>query len=253
MDAEGRGRRIEIETTGGRIHAYRADPDGGVPLGGLVLIHEIWGLVPHICDVADRLAAEGYLVVAPDILSNAGVTPDVGADLAARRSDPDPAVRHEAQPMLREALSATRSPEYAEWAVGVLTQVVDYLDAQGGVDGRIGAVGFCFGGSYVWALAAEDTRLKAAIPFYGAAPSTATLADITAPVLGIYGADDERIVAGLAELTEALSEADVEFIPVVYSGVGHAFFNDTNAIAYSADAADDAWATTLAFLGARLR
>ena len=246
------GHLIEIETTGGPITAYRADPEGSIR-GGIVLIHEIWGLVPHITDVADRLAAEGYLVVAPDILSNAGVTPEVGAELAALLSNPDPAVRSAAQPVLREKLSVSQAPEYAEWAVGVLAQIVDYIDVQHGVDGSIGAIGFCFGGSYVWALAADDTRLKAAIPFYGSAPSTATLADITAPVLGIYGADDERIMAGLPALTEALSDADVEFTPVVYSGVGHAFFNDTNPIAYSPDAAEDAWVTTLAYLGARLR
>ena len=246
------GHRIHIETTGGTITAYRAEPEGD-SRGGILLIHEIWGLVPHIEDVADRLAAEGYLVVAPDILSNAGVTPEVGAELAALVSDPDPAVRSAAQPILREKLSVSHSPDYAEWAVGVLAQIVDYIDAQGGVDGRIGAIGFCFGGSYVWALAAEDTRLRAAIPFYGSAPSSATLGDITAPVLGIYGADDERIVSGLPALTEALAEADVDFTPIVYTGVGHAFFNDTNPIAYAPDAAEDAWVTTLAYLGARLR
>jgi carboxymethylenebutenolidase len=241
------GHLVELETTGGTIPVYRADP-AGEPRGGVVVIHEVWGLVDHIKDVADRFAGEGYLAVAPDILSNVGLAPEAGAELHALISGGDDTARTDAQPRLREKLSVTRSPEYAEWAVSVLTQVVDYLAAQGGVGERISAVGFCFGGSYVYALAADDTRVRAAVPFYGEAPASATLGDIQARVLGVYGERDERITGKLPELREAMSAAGVDFTGVVYPGVGHAFFNDTSPARYDEDAAADAWRRTLDFL-----
>jgi carboxymethylenebutenolidase len=241
------GHLLDLETTGGTIPLYRADPEGE-PRGGVVVIHEVWGLVDHIKDVADRFAAEGYLTVAPDILSNVGLPPEVGAELQSLLFGGDDAARSEAQPRLREKLSVARSPEYAEWAVSVLTQVVDYLAAQGGVGERISAVGFCFGGSYVYALAADDTRVRAAVPFYGEAPATATLGDIEARVLAVYGETDERITGRLPELRQAMSAAGVDFTAVVYPGVGHAFFNDTNPARFDEEAAADAWRRTLDFL-----
>src|SRR3954447_24524657 len=188
------GHLVELETTGGTIPVYRADPQG-VPRGGVIVIHEIWGLVDHIRDIADRFAAEGYLAVAPDILSSAGLPPEVGAELHALISGGDEKARSEAQPRLREKLGATRSPAYAEWAVTVLTQVVDYVAAQHGGEEPISVVGFCFGGSYAWAVAAEDTRIRAVVPFYGEAPAFATLGDIRGKVLAFYGEKDERITS----------------------------------------------------------
>jgi len=241
------GHLVELETTGGTIPAYRADPPGD-PRGGVLVIHEVWGLVDHIKDVADRFAAEGYMSLAPDILSNAGMPPELGAELQRLAHSDDERARTEAQPRLREALSVSRSPEYAEWAVNVLVQAVDYLAAQHGVGDRIAAVGFCFGGTYTYAVAAEDTRIRAAVPFYGAAPEFATLHDIRARVLAFYGEHDERITGRLPELQQAMTEAGVDFTPVVYPGVGHAFFNDSSPSRYDAEAATDAWRRTLEFL-----
>ncbi|BDZ47635.1 dienelactone hydrolase family protein [Naasia aerilata] len=241
------GHLVELETTGGTIDVYRADPDGE-PKGGVVVISEVWGLVAHIKDVADRFAAAGYLAVAPDILSNAGVSPEVGQELQSLILGADDWARATAQPRMREALSVAHAPEYAEWAIDVLTQIVDYLAAQGGVGERISAVGFCFGGSYAYAVAANDTRVRAVIPFYGSAPPYATLGDIQGRVLPFYGEKDERITGTLPELRAAMAEAGVDFTPVVYPGVGHAFFNDTNPVTFDADTADDAWRRTLDFL-----
>src|SRR3954466_8176073 len=98
------GHLLDLETTGGTIPLYRADPEGE-PRGGVVVIHEVWGLVDHIKDVADRFAAEGYLTVAPDILSNVGLPPEVGAELQSLLFGGDDAARSEAQPRLREKLS----------------------------------------------------------------------------------------------------------------------------------------------------
>ncbi|GAA3742951.1 hypothetical protein GCM10022239_18030 [Leifsonia bigeumensis] len=115
-----------IQIPHSELTAYRADPPAA-PKGGLIVIHEIWGLVDHIRDIADRFAAEGYLVVAPDILSNAGVSPTVGQELHDLTKNPDEAVRMTAQPLMREKLAASREPEYGAWAIGQLRAVVDYL------------------------------------------------------------------------------------------------------------------------------
>ncbi len=233
-------------TEGGDFTGYRVEPTGELR-GALIVIHEIWGLVDHIRDVAERFAAQGYLVVAPDILSYGGVTPEIGqqiTDLLAG-SEED---RAAAQPLMREAMAPVRSPEYGAWAVSALTKVVDYLEAQPGVDGRIGVLGFCFGGTYSFALAAADPRIRSAVPFYGQPPETTDLAHLDCPVFAFYGETDERLIASLPEVTARMKDAGVQFASHVYPGAGHAFFNDTNRVMYRADAAADSWDRTLEFL-----
>jgi carboxymethylenebutenolidase len=191
----------------GPFDVYLADPPEGAPVkGGLIVIHEIWGLVDHIRDVADRFAAEGWVVAAPDILSRAGMTPNLGEELSAIRAGDDDEAKNAAQTRMREASAPMRSPEYGAWAVASLQKVLDHLDEQAGCTGHLAVTGFCFGGTYSFALAAADSRVRAAVPFYGA--------------------------------------------PTVFQGTGHAFFNDTNPHAYSADYAAQAWESTLRFLDA---
>lgn len=233
------------------VRAYRAEPQGP-PRGGIVLIHEIWGLVPHITDVADRFAAEGYLVLAPDLLSGIGVTPELGAELHRLVSDPDEAVRTAAQPRLRDALAPIRVPEYADRAVRQLRKAVDAFSAEPGIEGRIAVVGFCFGGTYSFALAASDDRIRAAVPFYGTAPAPDRIAEIGCPVLAIYGAHDPALMDALPGVRATMSATGVDFTDHVYPDAAHAFFNDTGS-RYRADDAADAWKRTLAFLRDHLR
>lgn len=240
-----------IRIPGSELAAYRADPVGERK-GALILIHEIWGLVDHIKSVADRLASAGYLVIAPDILSDSGVSPEVGQELHDLAMNPDEAVRTSAQPLMREKLAPARAPEYGAWAAGQLRAVVDYLDAQPGVDGRIGVTGFCFGGSYSFALAAADPRVRAAAPFYGAPPESADISSIACPVLAFYGDLDERLMESLPTVTAAMTDAGIDFEAKVYAGARHAFFNDTNATTYDPAAAADAWERILAFFGQQL-
>lgn len=230
---------------------YVARPPGTVR-GALVVIHEIWGLVPHIRDVADRYAREGYLVAAPDILTHGGVDEALGAELFALTNSPDEETRLTAQPRMREALSGTRAPEYASWAVGALTAVVDWVAAQPGVDGRIGVTGFCFGGTYTFLLASSDRRIRAAAPFYGTAPAPEPIATIHAPVLAFYGAHDPALMSALPGVRSDMKEAGVDFEDVVYDDASHAFFNNTGS-RYNADAASDAWTRVTEFFGTHLR
>ena len=242
---------ITVPLAGGEvIDAYVARPTGD-PIGGLVLIHEIWGLVGHITDVADRFAAEGWLVAAPDILTHGGVAPALGEELFALVNSDDEEARTAAQPRMREALSGMRAPEYAVWAVAALRAVVDWLAEQPGVDDRIAATGFCFGGTYSFLLAAHDDRVRAVAPFYGTAPSADRIADISAPVLAIYGQHDPALIDALPAVTEAMAEGGVDFTAVVYPDSAHAFFNDTGRRYNRTDAAD-AWERVTAFLRSRV-
>lgn len=240
-----------IEVPGSGLSAYRADPHGA-PKGAIIVIHEIWGLVDHIKSIADRYAAEGYVAIAPDILSNAGVTPTVGQELHDLAMNPDEATRTAAQPLMREKLVAAREPEYGAWAIAQLRTVVDYLESDESVGDRIAVTGFCFGGSYAFALAAADSRLKAAAPFYGAPPEESDIASIGCPVHAFYGGLDERLMESLPSVSKAMADAGVDFEATVYEGARHAFFNDTNATTYDAEAATDAWERILSFVGERL-
>lgn len=231
---------------GSSFDVYIARP-AGTPIGGLALIHEIWGLVEHIRDVADRFAADGWLVAAPDILSHGGVAPALGAELFAAMNSADDEVRIAAQPRMREAMSALRAPEYGAWAVGALRRVVDWLEAQPGASGRVAASGFCFGGTYAFALAAADDRVKAVAPFYGTAPAPAEIAKITASVLAVYGQHDPALIDALPGVRRAMDAAGVDFAAVVYPDSAHAFFNDTGRRHNPVDAAD-AWARVTEFL-----
>ncbi|WP_345802147.1 dienelactone hydrolase family protein [Microbacterium sp. AZCO] len=235
---------------GGAFEVYVARP-AGEPVGGLVLIHEIWGLVDHIREVADRFADEGWLVAAPDILSAVGVEPHLGAELFALLNDPDEEVRTAAQPRLRDALSGMRAPAYAEWATGALRSAVDWLDAQPDVDGRIAVTGFCFGGTYAFLLAASDDRIRAAVPFYGTAPDPDRMSQIQAPVLALYGEKDTPLIEALPTVKQAMADADVDFEAIVYPGAQHAFFNETGR-RYSPEHAMEAWARVLEFLDERV-
>ncbi|MEZ3159769.1 dienelactone hydrolase family protein [Microbacterium sp. BWT-B31] len=225
---------------------YVARPAGS-PRGGLVLVHEIWGLVEHIRGVADRYAAEGWLVAAPDILSHGGVEPALGAELFAIMNSDDEDARVAAQPRMRDAMTAMRSPDYAVWGVAALRATVDWLVAQPGVEGRVAVTGFCFGGTYAFALAAADDRVRAAVPFYGSAPAAEAIARIQAPVLALYGHHDPSLIEALPGVEQAMADAGVAFESVVYPDSSHAFFNDTGS-RYDPDAAADAWRRTLEFL-----
>jgi carboxymethylenebutenolidase len=229
--------------------AYHSYPDDGKKHPGLVLIEEIWGVNDHIKSVADRFAAEGYSVLAPELLPGdllSIMTPQLRLDLF------DPEKRNEAQPKLRAAMEPIRQPEYAKAAIATLRACVDYLNADANVNGNIGVIGFCFGGTYSFHLAAHDARIKAAIPFYGQPPTAEEIPNISCPINAFYGDQDVNLMQSLPELTENMKKNNKPFEAIVYPGVGHAFFNDTNPHAYNREAATDAWQKALAFLKTEL-
>ena len=183
--------------------AYHTYPDDGQKHPGLILIEEIWGVNDHIKSVADRFAAEGYSVLSPELLP-AGLlemlTPQIQKDLF------DPEKRSAVQPKLREAMSPTQQPGYAEDSIKTLKACVDYLLADEGVDDQVAVLGFCFGGTYSYHLAAHDPRIKAAVPFYGQAPSEEEVSHINCPVLAFIGDQDEHLVQSLPKLKEDMQK-----------------------------------------------
>lgn len=233
-----------METING-VEVYRATP-AGTPKGALILIHEIWGLVDHIKTVTDRYATAGYLVIAPDLLSVQGITPEVGQDLVAMMTEPDEEKRLANQTALREGMAPARAPGYAEVALDMLTRVVDGLEAEG--FDKIAVLGFCFGGTYSYALAAQDKRIVAAVPFYGTAPQDDKIPGITCPVLAFYGEIDPPIMEDYPRVEAAMAKYNIDWESHVYPGVQHAFFNDTNKLRYNAEATADSWKRSTEFL-----
>jgi carboxymethylenebutenolidase len=227
---------------------YVSRPEGNIK-GGLIVIHEVWGLNDHIRNVADRYAAEGYLVYAPDLLSHTGIEESTTAQLQKDLFDPEK--RNEVQPKLRELMAPIQSPDFAKQTVESLKQIFDQLYNQPDVKQKVAVLGFCFGGTYSYNLAVAEPRLLAAVPYYGHADQPVEeLKNIQAPIQAFYGEKDEGLISKLPDLENRMHEAGVDFSYQVYSNCGHAFFNDTNPYAYNEEAAKDSWQRTQEFLNA---
>lgn len=239
---------ITIETERGTCAAHLALPEASGKYPCLILIEEIWGVDAHIKDVAGRFAREGFIVLAPELLPDQTLStimknPHLKIDLFT------PEKREEIQPIYREAMGPMSQPEFASETIAKLRACVDYLVAHAQSNGKVGSLGFCFGGTYSFQLAVNDPRLDACVVFYGQAPEQLDqLAGIACPVLEFAPAKDGRVMARIESIQAAMSEYDKDFELVVYPDVGHAFFNDTNPRTYDEKTAADAWDKSLAFL-----
>ena len=221
---------VAIPLPGGTMRAYVATPrDGPAKRAGVIVIHENRGLNAHIEDVTRRVALAGYTAVGVDMLSAQGGTP------------PD-----------QDRARAMFAKIDRDAAVADLVALVDWLRARPDANGRVGAIGFCWGGGMVNLLAVASPALTAAVPFYGVAPPTADVPKIRATLLMHYAGNDPRINAGAPAYEAALEAAGVPYTAYVYEGVEHAFHNDTAGVRYNEAAAKLAWSRTLAFLQAML-
>src|SRR2546429_5613661 len=208
----------------GTMRGYFASPaktTGKLP--GIVVIHENRGLNPYIEDVARRLAVENFLAFAPDALTPLGGYP----------GDDEKAAQLFAQ------LDAQKRTED-------LLAAAEFLKSRPECNGKIGAVGFCFGGGIVNTLAVRMADLRAAVPFYGAQPSAADTAKIKAPLLIHYAALDDRTNAGWPAFEAALKANGVKYQMYMYPNTNHGFHNDTTP-RYDEAAAKLAWSRTVAF------
>ena len=224
--------RIAAETItwpgaeGQTMSGYLVKPAGASgPLPAVMAVHENRGLNPHIEDVARRVALEGFLALAPDFLTPNGGTP-------------------EDQDVARNMIRALDGELTIQNAVATVRFLKNYDMS----NGKVGTVGFCWGGSLVNQIAVNaGAELAAAVPYYGGQPDPSDVGKIEAKLLLHYAGLDERINAGIPAYEDALKAAGVDYQVHVYDGVNHAFNNDTAEARYDKEAADLAWSRTIAF------
>ncbi len=223
---------VEFSGKAGKVAGYLSCAKDGKSLGGVIVIHENRGLIDHIKDVARRFAKDGFVALAPDLLSRSGGTDQY------------------------------KTPEEQIQAIGKLGQdgvvedllsAVEYLKKQSFVNGRIGVVGYCWGGKQSLNFATKCKDLNAAVVYYGANPNPIDLVqNIPCPLLGNYGSEDPNIIPGVEPLKEALQKYGKKFDIKVFQGAKHAFNNNTNPDRYHPEAARDAWARTKDFFAKNL-
>ena len=218
-----------IKGPDGDVKAYTAAPKADGKRPAVIVIHENRGLNAHIKDIARRIALEGFSAVAPDLLSRAGGTP---ADEDVARG-------------LIEKLDPAKT-------AASLVAAVAYAKELPSATGKVGAVGFCWGGGMANQLAVHAPGLAAAAVYYGPQPAAADVPKIKAALMLHYAGKDEWVGKGIAAYEAALTAAKVDFQAFVYEGAQHAFNNDTNAARYDKAAADLAWGRTIGFLKAKL-
>jgi carboxymethylenebutenolidase len=216
---------VEYDAAGNKISGYLARLKGGAKHPAVIVIHENRGLNPHIQDIARRIAVEGFLTLAPDMLSPLGGTP----------SDEDKATK------MIGNLNAGET-------VVRLAAAVPFLANHPESTGKVGVVGFCWGGGMVNRLAAAGSLLSAGVSYYGAQIPAADVPKISAPLLLHYASLDQRINAGIPDYEAALKANNKAYELYVYEGANHAFNNNTNAARYNKEAADLAWTRTIKFL-----
>jgi carboxymethylenebutenolidase len=216
--------RLAYDSPKGKISGYLARPKAKGKRPTVLVVHENRGLNPHLEDVARRLALEGFLAYAVDLLSLVGGTP--ASEDAAR----------ELHPKMNQ-----------DDAVAALVSGVSVLKAHAESTGKVGAVGFCFGGLMINRLAASSGDLDAGVAYYGRQIPAAQVPDIKASLLLHYAENDEGVNTGIAAYEAALKANNKKYTIHTYPGTQHAFNNDTGAARYNKAAADLAWSRTLAF------
>lgn len=223
-DSRVKGEMVTFKAGAQDVSGYLVRPaaDGKYP--SVLVVHENRGLNPHTRDVARRLAVEGYLAMAVDFLSPIGGTP------------PD-------QDKAREMIGTLDAADVTRWAQGA----VAHLRSHDQNNGKVGAVGFCWGGGVIGRLAVAEPTLDAGVVYYGQQPPAEGVSKIQAPLLLNYAGNDERINAGIPAFEEALKKNGKDYTLYMYEGAQHAFLNDTNEARYNKEAADLAWSRTLDF------
>ena len=218
--------KVAFPSSKGEVKAYLALPAGvSGRLPSVIVIHENRGLNPHIEDVTRRLALAGFVALAPDYLSPQGGTP----------ADEDKA---------RDMFTKVDAHSIAGVSQGALA----FLKGHERSTGKVGVVGFCWGGGAVNQLAVESPDLNAGVAYYGMQAKAEDVSRIKAPLLLHYAALDERINAGIPAYEAALKAAGKNYVIHLYPGVNHAFNNDTNSARYDEAAATLAWQRTVDFL-----
>jgi carboxymethylenebutenolidase len=220
---------------GDRVDAWLVYPERSDNAPVVIVIHEIFGLTDWIRAVADQIAAEGYIAIAPDLLSGKG--PGGGGSMSVSNDDARGLIRH------------------LEW-----NEIVRRLDASAkyatnlsAATSKFGSIGFCWGGGTSYLYAAEQPDLEAAVVYYGVSPEKSRLSDIKAPVLGLYGGDDNRVNSTIPAADEEMKRLGKRYEYELFSGAGHGFLRNQNGReGANMKAAQSAWPRMVEFLNEQL-
>lgn len=220
---------VDVKNGARSVHCFIVYPEVKNAVPSVVVIHEIFGLTDWVRDVADQLAAAGYIAIAPDLLSGAGPKGGGSSDFTS-------------QDDVRTAIFKLPPDQIT----GDLNAVADYVKTLPSAGGKLSVAGFCWGGAQSFRFACNRPDLKTACVFYGQSPmDPAELAKIQCPVYGFYGGNDNRIGATIPKTVELMKAAGKTYEPVTYEGAGHGFMRageDPAAQEANKKAHDDGWA-----------
>jgi carboxymethylenebutenolidase len=206
------------------VNGYLSRPKAKGKRPAIIVIHQNRGVNPHIEDIARRLGAEGFLALAPDLLSPLGGTP----------ADPE------------EQLKVFAKIDRSDASIGLAT--ASFLKTHAESNGKVGAVGFCFGGSMVKLMALNSPDLDAAVSFYGSIPADVSkVKDIKGPFQDHFAGNDKKLNEGIPRWEEAMKANKKNYTMYMYEGANHAFNDDTAGPRYDKKSADLAWGRTMAF------
>ena len=233
------GEYVDVPQTGGGfpIRTWISYPERKDKTGVVIVIQEVFGLTDWLRGVADQLAKDGFIAVAPDMVSGLGPNGG-GTDSVPSRDDVVKLVRGISPDEAVKRLNAVR-----DWALTIPAG-----------NGKVATIGFCWGGGRSFAYAAAQPKLDGAIVYYGSSPEAAELATVKAPVLGFYGGDDARVNATVPPAEAEMKKLGKAYETHTYDGAGHGFLRDQEGRdGANAKAASQAWPRTVAFLKERLR
>jgi carboxymethylenebutenolidase len=232
------GEFVDVKlASGAPMRTWVSYPERKDKAGVVIVIMEIFGLSPWLRSVADQLAKDGFIAVAPDLVAGFGPGGG-GTDSAATRDDVVKMVRSLTPEESRARIEATR-----QFALGIPA-----------ANGKVATMGFCWGGGRSFEFAANDPPPQAAIVYYGTSPDSATLLQVKAPVLGFYGGDDARVNATIEPARAALKQNKRFYEPHIYDGAGHGFLRgQTLREGANLKAAQQSWPVALAFLRKHLK
>ncbi len=224
---------VEFQGEDATLMGYLARPKSEGPHPTVLVLHENTGMLPHFPDVARRLALEGYVALALDLLGRHGGTASF-ADIDAAKT---------AQGAMSE-----------QQTVSDMNAAVDYMRGLSGIrPDRVGVIGFCRGGTNSMLLAVRNLNIRAAVPFYGSNPPLEELARTNAAILNIIPSEDAKRVAMAPELEAAMQQYGKVYKGVTYQGAKHSFFNDQKESRYHPQAAGEDWQETLGWLQQHLK
>jgi carboxymethylenebutenolidase len=232
------GEWVDVKLPDGKtsLHTWVSYPERADKAPVVLVIHEIFGMSDWVRSTTDALAAEGFIAVAPDLLSGKG--PDGGNTDSFKGDDVRAAIQKLSPDEVTERLNAAK----------------DYAIAQPSALPKFGVVGFCWGGGQSFNYAVRQPELSAAVVYYGTGPKTAEeVAKIHAPVLGNYGGDDARVTATVAPTKQLMADAKKSYEPIIHDKAGHGFLRQQDGKdGANAKAAEAAWTRTIAFFKEKL-